>query len=92
VAVRNQNVIRFPNAPRGPDTTLTSHLIVRVGKQRIAFEISCEARVLNPTLGPILVPKKAADQRSRFSYQLLSAPRQHANAFDSNVVRRAPGP
>jgi hypothetical protein len=67
----NQNVIRFPDptpGPTSPDTTLTNRLIVRVGKQRIAFEISCEARVLNPALGPILVPKKATFRRRQSTH------------------------
>jgi hypothetical protein len=48
---KHQKVIPFP-APMGvtppAQTERPNRIIVRIGKQRIAFDISCQATVLNP--------------------------------------------
>ena len=66
---KDQKVIPFstpaPASPLpGPEPA--HRVVVNIGKQRIAFDISCHATVLNPAPAPMVVPPvHAAGQKKR---------------------------
>ena len=63
----DKKVIPFPApaSPRpGPEPA--HRVIVNIGKQRIAFDISCHATVLNPAPGPkVALPVHTAGRKKR---------------------------
>ena len=65
----DKKVIPFPapaQAAPPPGMAPPSRIMVHIGKQRIAFDISCRATVLNPAPGPKLaLPVHTAGRKKR---------------------------